>query len=66
MSDESMTINVSLKSGETVKVEITGHSDPKQALAVLARLGDPDYLLGLWQGINDDAGCEPADEDGGL
>lgn len=66
MTDQIMTINVSLKPGETVKVEITGHSDPKQALAVLAQLGDPDCLLGLWQGINDDAGREPADEDGDL
>ncbi|WP_395705119.1 hypothetical protein [Rhodococcus ruber] len=64
MSQQGMTLNVGLKSGETVKIEITGYSDPKQAVAVLATIGDPDYLLGLWQGINDDEGWGATDEDG--
>ncbi|KHJ74662.1 hypothetical protein [Rhodococcus sp. Chr-9] len=60
MSQESFALNVTLKSGETVKVEVSG--DMRQALGVLAQIGKPDYLLGMWEQFNDDEGWEAADD----
>lgn len=62
-NEESFALNVTLKSGETVKVEVSGYSDMRQAIGVLAQIGQPEYLMGIWQQFNDPEGWEAEYED---
>lgn len=50
--ENTATFNFTMKSGKTVTVVVSGYEDEVQMLAVLHRLGSPEFLLDTAQRID--------------
>lgn len=50
-NESGFELTVRFKDGDVVKIAVSGHTDPRNAIAALARVGKPEYLVPLWDGL---------------
>lgn len=51
VEQDIVELNCSFKNGDTVRIEITGHSEPLQVVKALERLGRFEYLQSLYASL---------------
>ena len=53
-NEAGFDLTVRFKDGDAVKISVSGYTDTRNAIAALARVGKPEYLTPLWNGLVSD------------